>query len=118
MQTEARNVVGETEPLIGIGPVISGAEGGTPIYYIDLLLRNGELQRMTWARAGRAFDRVAKNDAYRIRILLANQHRPNVVLTHDQTSFEGLVLLMQDAVQRRPGGRSGRQREGAYLAAA
>jgi len=85
---------------VGIGPVISGYENGAPVYYVDVAYRSGRVTRMSWPRAGRAFDRATKNEAYRQRIILANQHRPGVVLTHDQDSFLGLVSLLSSQPAR------------------
>lgn len=93
----------EGERPVGIGPVIAGWHDGKPVYFVDIAYRDGSTKRMVWAKRRQGADQSVKNEAYRQRILLANKLRPEVVLTHDEASFVGLVsLLGGEAPHRRP----------------
>lgn len=80
---------------VGIGPVITGRQGECPAYYIDLVYPDGSTERLFWTKACRGADRMAKLSAIRQRIALAEKLRPEVVLAHDQQSFQGLVTIIK-----------------------
>jgi hypothetical protein len=91
---------GDPRNPVGIGPVIAGYSGDGPVYYVDLVFPDGSTDRLIWEKARRGADRGAKLSATRKRISLAEQLRPEVVLAHDQQSFQGLVTIIQGLVAR------------------
>lgn len=91
----------EDERPVGIGPVIAGWHDDRPVYFVDVVLGDGTTRRAVWQKRRRGADQPVKNEAYRQRILLANKLRPQVVLTHDEASFLGLVALLSGATPHR-----------------
>jgi hypothetical protein len=94
-------VAGEIQLLsgdlpVGIGPVIAGWQGATPVYYVDLVYADGTTRRMVWPKRSKGADRAAKLTAINERMALTRQLRPAVVLTHDEASFAGLVRVIRD----------------------
>lgn len=80
---------------VGIGPVIAGWQGDTPVYYVDLVYADGTTRRMVWPKRSKGADRAAKLNALHERMALTRRLRPSVVLTHDETSFDGLVQVIR-----------------------
>ena len=91
----------EAVAVAGIGPVLADRSepgDGRPHYYVELLLRDGTVQRREFPKRGVEVDRVAKNEATRLRNNLAHnlRRRPGgVALLHDAASFRAIVDLLR-----------------------
>ena len=79
---------------VGIGPVISGWDGDQPIYYVEMVFDNGTTTRLSYPKRSRGADPCAKMAAFNDRMHITKMLRPQVVLTHDEISFAGLVNLI------------------------
>lgn len=79
---------------VGIGPVIAGWNGDQPVYYVDMVFADGSILRLSYPKRRKGADRAAKLSAINERMRLAKWLRPEVVLTHDEASFCGLVSLL------------------------
>ncbi|GEM_PF-2758572 len=85
---------------VGIGPVIAGWDDDRPVYYVEMVFADGSVLRRSYPKRGKGADRAAKLSAIRERMGLVKLLRPEVVLTHDEASFWGLVSLLSQMTAR------------------
>lgn len=91
--TDRTLTLSERRP-VGIGPVIAGWVGDQPVYYVDMVFADGSVLRLSYPKRSKGADRAAKLSAINERMRIAKRLRPDVVLTHDEASFCGLVSLL------------------------
>ena len=81
---------------VGVGPVLSQWDKGDPCYVFRAVFQDGSTTLYRFPKSRDGADRAAKLAAIRARISLANdtRARDGLVLTHDESSFTGLVALI------------------------